>query len=154
MPVIVLLGVYVTYALNQSAARRERRAKTLSEALTAVEEYLEMPYRSRRRTRACRQGFTHAESGAIDRLSELNTSCHRALAEATGYRILADLTEQLLLTIRRYRAVAPIDEMNWRSVIEHDGIIGALRRGDATAAADAARAHTVAQARHEVGGDA
>ncbi|MFB7608663.1 GntR family transcriptional regulator [Streptomyces gardneri] len=95
------------------------------------------------------------ESGAIDRLSELNTSFHRALAEATGYRILADLTEQLLLTIRRYRAVAPIDEMNWRSVIdEHDGIIGALRRGDATAAADAARAHTVAQARHEVGGDA
>ncbi|MFJ5074910.1 hypothetical protein ACIP8Z_09940 [Streptomyces sp. NPDC088553] len=49
VPVIALLGVYVTYVLNQRAARRERRAKTFAEALTAVEEYLEMPYRIRRR---------------------------------------------------------------------------------------------------------
>ncbi|MEU5411247.1 MULTISPECIES: hypothetical protein [Streptomyces] len=49
VPVIALLGVYITYTLNQRAVRRERRSKTFAEALTAVEEYLEMPYRIRRR---------------------------------------------------------------------------------------------------------
>ncbi|MEU6825429.1 GntR family transcriptional regulator [Streptomyces atriruber] len=91
------------------------------------------------------------DEGAIDRLPELNTSFHRALASATGYRILDELTEQLLMTIRRYRLVAPIDTMNWRAVVEeHDTIIAALRAGDAAAATEAARAHTAAQARHEV----
>ncbi|MEU6326749.1 hypothetical protein ABZ851_05590 [Streptomyces sp. NPDC047049] len=49
VPFVALLGVYVTYALNQRSVRRERRSKTFAEALTAVEEYLEMPYRIRRR---------------------------------------------------------------------------------------------------------
>ncbi|MFH8564631.1 hypothetical protein [Streptomyces sp. NPDC017988] len=49
VPFVALLGVYVTYSLNQRAVRRERRSKTFAEALTAVEEYLEMPYRIRRR---------------------------------------------------------------------------------------------------------
>jgi hypothetical protein len=39
----------VTYALNQRAARRDRRAKTFADALAAVEDYAEMPYRIRRR---------------------------------------------------------------------------------------------------------
>ena len=52
-PAITLLGtavtVAVTYALNQQAARRERRARSFAEALTAIEDYAEMPYRIRRR---------------------------------------------------------------------------------------------------------
>lgn len=52
VPAIALFGIYVTYMLNQQAARRERRSKAFAEALTAVEEYLEMPYRIRRRPAA------------------------------------------------------------------------------------------------------
>ncbi|MFB7927747.1 MULTISPECIES: GntR family transcriptional regulator [Streptomyces] len=94
------------------------------------------------------------DEAALDRLPELNTDFHQALAGATGYRIFGELTEQLLMTIRRYRIVAPTDPVNWRAVIEeHDTIIEALRTGDPAAAAEAARAHTVSQARHEVESD-
>ncbi|MFF0483223.1 GntR family transcriptional regulator [Streptomyces sp. NPDC004435] len=91
------------------------------------------------------------DSGAMDRLPSLNSAFHHALATASGYRVLADLTEQLLMTVRRYRLTSPVDATNWRSVIEeHDAIVEALRDGDSTAATEAARAHTAAQARHEV----
>ncbi|MFF6984609.1 GntR family transcriptional regulator [Streptomyces sp. NPDC008343] len=86
----------------------------------------------------------------IARLSDLNVEFHGALAGATGYRILTDLTEQLLLTVRRYRIVTPV-AMDWRSVIEeHDAIVDALRRNDPEAAQAAARAHTTSQADHEI----
>ena len=53
VPVITLIGavvtVAVTYGLNQRAARRERKAKAFAEALTAVEDLAQMPYRIRRR---------------------------------------------------------------------------------------------------------
>ncbi|MFI8266363.1 hypothetical protein [Streptomyces sp. NPDC085665] len=39
-PVIALVGGYVTFTLNQRAARRDRCSKTFAEALTAVEEHL------------------------------------------------------------------------------------------------------------------
>ncbi|MGW6558570.1 GntR family transcriptional regulator [Streptomyces hydrogenans] len=91
------------------------------------------------------------ESGAMERLPSLNSAFHHSLATASGYRVLADLTEQLLMTVRRYRLIAPVDATNWRSVIEeHDVIVEALRDGDSAAATEAARAHTAAQARHEV----
>ncbi|WP_164992455.1 GntR family transcriptional regulator [Streptomyces sp. L2] len=86
-----------------------------------------------------------------DELQRLNSEFHRLLAEASGYRILTELTEQLLLTIRRYRVTAPQDARNWSAVIdEHDAIMDALRRKDAGAAAAAAQAHTLSQAGHEV----
>lgn len=51
--VIAILGgiiaASVTYWFNQRAARRERRALVFAEALNAVEDYAEMPYRVRRR---------------------------------------------------------------------------------------------------------
>ncbi|MER7872789.1 hypothetical protein ABTY63_04380 [Streptomyces solisilvae] len=43
VPFIALFGAFLTYALNERAIRKERRAETFTEALTAVEEYLEMP---------------------------------------------------------------------------------------------------------------
>lgn len=50
---IAIVGAVVTavltYGLNQQAARRERRARTFAEALSAVEDYAELPYRIRRR---------------------------------------------------------------------------------------------------------
>ncbi|MFF1870209.1 GntR family transcriptional regulator [Streptomyces sp. CB03911] len=88
---------------------------------------------------------------SFQKLPELNSEFHRILAEAAGYRILAELTDQLLLTVRRHRITVPVDPENWAQVIaEHDGIIAALRRRDPDAAAQAAKAHISAQADHEV----
>ena len=44
-----LISVALTYGLNQRAARRERHSNGFAEALTAIEDYAEMPYRIRRR---------------------------------------------------------------------------------------------------------
>ncbi|MFF3402917.1 GntR family transcriptional regulator [Streptomyces sp. NPDC002659] len=91
------------------------------------------------------------DEGDMAALPGLNSDFHRTLAAATGYRILTELTEQLLMTIRRYRIIEPANTTNWRSVIkEHDAIVAALRAGDSEAATAAARAHTTAQARYEV----
>lgn len=46
-----LISVSVTYGLNQRAARRERQTKLFAEALAAIEDYAELPYRIRRRPR-------------------------------------------------------------------------------------------------------
>ena len=46
-----LISVALTYGLNQRAARRERHSQVFAEALTAIEDYAEMPYRIRRRPR-------------------------------------------------------------------------------------------------------
>ena len=53
VPVVTLAGAVITaaatYGLNQRAARRERLARAFAEALTAIEDYAQMPYRIRRR---------------------------------------------------------------------------------------------------------
>jgi hypothetical protein len=72
VPFIALFGAFLTYALNQRAVRKERRAKTFAEALTVVEEYLEMPYRIRRRpesSSAVRQQLTDEVSGLLARMA-------------------------------------------------------------------------------------
>ncbi|MDH6432004.1 hypothetical protein M2158_000481 [Streptomyces sp. SAI-144] len=69
---IALFGAFLTYALNQRAVHREHRAETFAEALTAVEEYLEMPYRVRRRPKsasAVRQQLTDEVSGLLARMA-------------------------------------------------------------------------------------
>ncbi|ALO05937.1 GntR domain protein [Streptomyces venezuelae] len=90
--------------------------------------------------------------GDVTRLPELNAEFHSVLARASGFRVLVELTEQLLLTVRRYRVAAPLDMANWHAVVrEHARIVGALRSEDAALVAEAMRAHTEAQSRHEVG---
>lgn len=72
VPFVALFGAFLTYALNQRAVRKERRARTFAEALTAVEEYLEMPYRIRRRpesSSAVRQQLTDEVSGLLARMT-------------------------------------------------------------------------------------
>ena len=39
----------ITYGLNQRSARRERQTNAFAEALLAIEDYAELPYRIRRR---------------------------------------------------------------------------------------------------------
>ncbi|MFJ6727924.1 GntR family transcriptional regulator [Streptomyces sp. NPDC091281] len=83
-------------------------------------------------------------------LSELNARFHRQLAEATGYRILTELTEQLLLAVQRYRVVTPKNTADWPSVLaEHEAILEALDGGDPASVAEAARRHAASQARKE-----
>ncbi|QKW09941.1 GntR family transcriptional regulator [Streptomyces sp. NA04227] len=90
------------------------------------------------------------DTGDAVALAELNAAFHTALARATGYRILAELTEQLLLTVRRYRVTSPVADMNWQAVLdEHQAVLEALRQGDPQATAAAVRAHTASQAEHE-----
>ena len=47
--VIAVAGAVVTatltYGLNQRAARRERQSSAFAEALSAIEDYAELPYR-------------------------------------------------------------------------------------------------------------
>lgn len=94
---------------------------------------------------------TELDRGSVTHLAQLNSDFHRTLAAASGYRILGELTEQLLVTIRRYRLTVPADEQNWRDVIdEHDVIISALRSRDPEAVSAATRAHIVSQAGHEI----
>ncbi|HVK19728.1 MAG TPA: GntR family transcriptional regulator [Actinokineospora sp.] len=89
-------------------------------------------------------------SGRVDELPELNSAFHRRLAEASGYQILSELTEQLLLTVRRYRVSAPVADQNWNSVIdEHDTIIAALRERDPDTVAAACGSHVLSQAGRE-----
>ncbi|MFF6984655.1 GntR family transcriptional regulator [Streptomyces sp. NPDC008343] len=91
------------------------------------------------------------DAGNMAELPDLNSVFHGLLATAAGYRILSELTEQLMLAIRRYRIIEPMDDQSWRSVLdEHEVIVQALGTGDAQAAAEAARAHTASQSRHEV----
>jgi hypothetical protein len=49
VPVVAGCFLLAGYLINQIWARNERRAKAFAEALAAVENYLEMPYRVRRR---------------------------------------------------------------------------------------------------------
>ncbi|WP_163013824.1 GntR family transcriptional regulator [Streptomyces sp. S1] len=90
------------------------------------------------------------EENGAQTLSRLNTDFHRRIAAASGYRVLVDVTEQLLLTIQRYRLVIPRDDADWRSVLEeHEIVIDSLRTGGPDTVAAAARAHTVSQSRRE-----
>ncbi|MGV9271672.1 GntR family transcriptional regulator [Kitasatospora sp. NPDC003701] len=89
------------------------------------------------------------DAGELEKMAELNSRFHQALADSAGYRVLRDLIEQLLLTIRRFRITVPGD-WDWRSVAtEHDVIVDALRRRDPASAATAVRAHIGSQAVHE-----
>ncbi len=73
---IAALVAVAGYMLTQAWARRERRAKAFADALAAVEEYLEAPYRIRRR-----QGSTpEVRSALTAALSDLQAriALHRA----------------------------------------------------------------------------
>ena len=72
--IAALVGI-VGFLLNQVANRRERKSKIYAEALEAVQEYAELPFRVRRR--ASEDGPTRAALG--DRISDLH-------AKLTFYR--------------------------------------------------------------------
>lgn len=69
---IAALVAVTGYMLTQTQARRERRAREFADALAAVEEYLEAPYRIRRRQAAtpeAREALTSALSDLQARIA-------------------------------------------------------------------------------------
>ncbi|WP_353651248.1 GntR family transcriptional regulator [Nakamurella sp. A5-74] len=86
-------------------------------------------------------------NGRHQLLADLNSEFHAGLAAMTGYAILGEIDEALLLAVRRYRVIDPLTTDNWARVVrEHEIILDAVRAGDGTAAAAAARHHAESQA--------
>lgn len=133
-----LRGVYLTrQAVEPLVARLA--AETISETQLIELDRVQMSMRQ------------HLVDDALTEMSGLNSAFHQTIADAAGYEILDDVTSRLLMAIRRYRAVAPLDGSDWRDVItEHDAIIGALRHHDPEAAATAAHHHASSQAEQEL----
>lgn len=93
--VIALIG----FSVQQRAARKERLAEIYSEALRAVEDYLEAPYLVRRRdgSAAARQVITTYVSGIQSRLSYYRTlldiHAHPEVSDAYGTLVSAARSE-------------------------------------------------------------
>lgn len=132
-----LQGVYLTREAVEGLATKLAAERITDIQLEQLERYhLEMSTRLLR--------------GEIDQLSAINSTFHLAIAEASGYMILFDIIDLLLLSVRRYRAVAPLNRENWRRVVtEHEEIIDALRRHDPDAAELASNRHVSSQASGE-----
>ena len=84
---IAALVVVTGYMLTQAQARRERRAREFADALAAVEEYLEAPYRIRRRQAAtpeAREALTSALSDLQARIA-LHRAWLQVEAPAVGH---------------------------------------------------------------------
>lgn len=130
-----ILGVFLArQAIEELVARLagQRSDPALVDDLTAIQDTMR----------------SLLDAGSTSGLSGLNSRFHGRIAAASGYRVLVDVTEHLLLTIQRYRLVTPHDEAAWRSVLEeHDTVIESLRAGTPEAAAEAAREHTLSQSR-------
>ncbi|MDR2997863.1 MAG: GntR family transcriptional regulator [Microbacterium sp.] len=75
-------------------------------------------------------------------LSDLNAEFHLAIAGASGYSSIVEVVGDLLIKVRRYRAVVPALAANWElAVAEHDQLIEAIESGDRDAAIEHMRAH-------------
>ncbi|SIT89763.1 GntR family transcriptional regulator [Microbacterium sp. RU33B] len=75
-------------------------------------------------------------------MSDLNARFHLAIARASSYDTIVESVAELLIKVRRYRAVINGLAANWtRAVAEHDDIIDALASGDAARAIDTMRSH-------------
>jgi DNA-binding GntR family transcriptional regulator len=94
---------------------------------------------------------TLLESGDEFTLTDLNTEFHLTIARATTYQTIAETVEDLLLKVRRYRAISHRLAANWRlAVEEHDAVILAVIGGDPTIAETAMRVHVSNQRQLEI----
>jgi len=84
-------------------------------------------------------------------MSDLNSEFHLAIARATTYQTIVETVGELLLKVRRYRAVVNTLAANWeKAVIEHDAIIAALEAHDLDSAVAAVRLHVSNQRQLEI----
>ena len=115
------------YMLTQAQARRERRAREFAEALAVVEEYLEAPYRVRRRQAAtpeARDALTNALSDLQARIAHHRAWLHveaPAVAQAYDALIAAARSEAGVQMTEAWNSapLASDADMNLRIAYQH-----------------------------------
>jgi hypothetical protein len=109
--VSAIVSASTTYWFNQRAARRERRSAMFAEALATVEEYVEMPYRIRRRPRTAQARYE-----LTDQLSRLQSrlAFHQALLQMESPEIAVAYAD--LVRTARMQAGAQMNEA-WRQPV-------------------------------------
>jgi hypothetical protein len=107
--IAALVAVY-GYAWQQRATRRERRATMYAQALQAVEDYLEGPYRICRRdgSAAARREITEQLSGIKSRIN-----FHQAWLRIHGTAAVASAYEEFVLAAQQEAGRQMTDA--WRS---------------------------------------
>jgi ketosteroid isomerase-like protein len=95
---IAALVAVAGYTIQQRAARREQRARTYAEALQAVEDYLEGPYRIRRR-----DGSAEARRHLTESISTIKSriNFHQAWLRIHGSPAVADAYDAYVLAAQR-----------------------------------------------------
>lgn len=115
-----LVGVLVTglialvgYALTQAWARRERWAASFAEALSAVEDYVEAPYRIRRRP----HGDLVAQFSITNSISDIQSriAFHAAWLRLQNPRV-ADAYDSLVAAARREAGVQMTEAWHAKAV--------------------------------------
>lgn len=115
------------YMLTQAQTRRERRAKEFAQALAAVEEYLEAPYRIRRRQAAtpeARDALTNALSDLQARIAHHRAWLHveaPAVAQAYDALVAAARSEAGVQMIEAWNTAPPTKDadMNLKVAYQH-----------------------------------
>jgi hypothetical protein len=140
-----IVSAAITYALNQRAARRERLAQVFAEALHAVEDYAELPYRIRRRrdTPEARYDLTEEVSRIQSRLAY-----HQALLRIESPTV-AHVYARLVRTARR-RAGGQMQHAWRQTVLTTDAAMN-LNAPYPRSDIDAARARCITAMRNALG---
>lgn len=144
--IAALIAAFVAvtgYMLTQAQARRERRAREFADALAVVEEYLEAPYRIRRRQTAtpeARDALTSALSDLQARIAHHRGWLHveaPAVAQAYDDLIAAARSEAGVQMTEAWKS-APLTsdaDMNLKVAYQHptsdaerDKVIAVMRR--------------------------
>lgn len=109
--ILATLGAVVGYSIQQRISRKERRAVVYSEALRAVEDYLEAPYLVRRR-----DGSASARQSITTRISDIQSrlSYYSALLEIHADSEIND-TYRKLVSVARVEAGNEMSEA-WNSL--------------------------------------
>lgn len=106
----------IGYCVTQARARRERRAKAFAEALAAVEDYMESPYRIRRRPRSDADTRTQITAAISDIQSRI--AFHEAWLEVEAPKVGAAFAR--LVRVARGEAGANMKEAWAEPVLEDD----------------------------------
>lgn len=95
---IAAVVAVIGYAVQQRATRRDQRARTYAEALQAVEDYLEGPYRVRRR-----DGSADARRQVTEAISAVKSGInfHQAWLRIHGSQPVADAYDAYVQAAQR-----------------------------------------------------
>ena len=89
------------------------------------------------------------DGGHMDEYSEANIAFHQAIIRLSKSKLIADMTENLLIHVRAIRQVTiRQSDRAARSIVDHMNIIEALERRDTELAERLDRQHTINLAAH------